>query len=288
DRVRFRPDGALDFIGRADHQIKIRGYRVELGEIEAALREHPAVADVAVLAREDEAGIKRLAAYAVANGGATVDEASVRAFLQPSLPEHMIPTAVIALEQLPRTATGKVDRSALSQLAQGARSGDDDYRAPESDIARALCAMMAEALGIARVGVDDDFFALGGDSLAATRLVAKIAEPFAALLDPGRPIYGIQSGGLADPAQELESIEAMCQTYASAIRELEPHGPYHLLGWSMGGVLAVGVARTLEEQGERVAFLGLIDAYPGATPSVDAAADPLRGLGLLLSGPIVE
>jgi len=174
DLARFRPDGKLEFLGRLDHQVKIRGYRVEPGEIEAALAKHPAVRQAVVTAHEQRGG-KRLAAYAVAHEGKRVTAAQLREHLSAMLPEYMVPSAIMLLENLPLTPSGKVSRQALPEPDWSAASAHVAPRTPQEEL---VCGIFAEVLGLARVGATDHFFELGGHSLLATQVLSRLRRIF--------------------------------------------------------------------------------------------------------------
>ncbi|MEU3522502.1 non-ribosomal peptide synthase/polyketide synthase [Streptomyces sp. NPDC038707] len=179
DLARRRPDGTLEFLGRADDQVKIRGFRVEPGEVEAALAAHPGVTDVAVLAREDRPGAKRLVAYVVGEAGR--DAGELRAFAARTLPDYLVPTAVVPLAALPLSRNGKVDRSALP--APEALPGRTRTE-PRTEAERRAAAVFAEVLGSEPPGVEDDFFQLGGDSILSIRLASRLAEAFGTDVTP--------------------------------------------------------------------------------------------------------
>jgi amino acid adenylation domain-containing protein len=177
DLARWRPDGLVEFLGRIDHQVKVRGVRIELGEIDAALRGRPGVRDVAVVVREDEPGDKRLVAYVVGPGGTDdVDADGLRAALKQQLPEYMVPAAFVGLPELPLTPNGKLDRPALPAPTVR-RAAGAELVAPRTGVEELLAQLWREVLGLDAdqpLGIDDDFFDLGGHSLLATRLVARI------------------------------------------------------------------------------------------------------------------
>ncbi|MBA8923573.1 amino acid adenylation domain-containing protein [Kutzneria viridogrisea] len=311
DLVRWRPDGDLEFVGRADHQVKLRGFRIELGEIETVLRDHPEVAEAVVTARDN-----RLVAYVVP----PVDAPALRRFLRDRLPEFMVPSVLVPLESLPLSVNGKLDRLALPEPDVVSTGG----RAPRTPQEELLCGLFAEILGVPRVSIDDDFFALGGHSLLATRLIARIGatlgaelglrtlfehptvaelatrldidEPADAVdvilplrakgsrpplfcihpagglgwaysgllrhLDPDRPIYAVQAHNLAGTGPLPTSVRQMAADYVDEIRAVQPTGPYHLLGWSFGGLAAHAVATELHRRGERTATLAMLDSCP--------------------------
>ncbi|MEU5259423.1 amino acid adenylation domain-containing protein [Amycolatopsis sp. NPDC021455] len=331
DRARWNHDGEVEYLGRVDHQVKVRGVRVEPGEIEAVLRGHAGVSDVVVLPRPLAAGDHQLVAYVVGDA----DAGALRARAAAQLPQYMVPSAFVALEAFPVTASGKLDRAALP--APDVSGGG---REPRTERERALCALFAEVLEVPAVGVDDDFFHLGGHSLTATRLVSRIraaldvelgvralferptvaglaerlghagtresafepvlplrtggdlpplfcVHPIGALswsylglvphLDPRRPVYGLQARGLAGDEPLPASLEEMAADYLGRIREIQPAGPYHLLGWSFGGLVAHHIAVLLQEQGDEVALLVSLDSHPLAPTGEPVGEQEIHG-----------
>jgi amino acid adenylation domain-containing protein len=169
DQARLGPDGALEFLGRRDHQVKIRGFRIELGEIEARLTEHPAVQRAVAVVRKDGPGPPRLIAYVVCREPAPASTRELKAFLAERLPDYMLPAVLVALEALPLTANGKVDRKALPAPERGSK---ETQPAPRGQLEELLALVFSQVLHVDPVGMDDDFFALGGHSLLVTRVAA--------------------------------------------------------------------------------------------------------------------
>ncbi|WP_189135890.1 non-ribosomal peptide synthase/polyketide synthase, partial [Wenjunlia tyrosinilytica] len=183
DRARWLRDGRLEYLGRADHQVKIRGFRIEPGEIEAVLAGHREVGEVAVVAREDQPGVKRLVAYVVPAGASEPAASELRAFLQRGLPEYMVPAAFVVLDGLPLNSNGKLDRRALPapETAAARRTGHVE---PRTDDERTVARIWAEVLGVERVGAEDNFFELGGDSILSIRVTSRLRAAFGVELSP--------------------------------------------------------------------------------------------------------
>ncbi|MFH8220726.1 amino acid adenylation domain-containing protein [Streptomyces sp. NPDC018057] len=319
DLARWTPDGEAVYLGRTDHQVKLRGQRLEPGEIEAHLTAADGITAATVLLREDRPGDQRLVAYVT---GDAPDPDALRARLAAALPDYMVPSAFVVLDDFPLSPNGKLDRTALPAPAAAAGTGGRPPRNPTEEL---LTRLFAEVLGVDRVGVDDAFFDLGGTSLLAARLMSRIRDLLgttaplgtlfraptpAALADrltdgdgedtaldvllplratgrrtplfvfhpaggiswcysgllsrlgPDQPVHGLQARGLR-PGEELPAtMDEMAADYAEQLRTVQPHGPYRLLGWSVGGVVAHTVAVHLQQAGERVELLALLDAYP--------------------------
>jgi natural product biosynthesis luciferase-like monooxygenase protein len=177
DLVRYRGNGTLDFLGRLDHQVKIRGHRIELGEIEAALARQPGVREVVVIAREEAAGINRLAAYLVAKPGATLDIERLRGAVKAALPDFMAPAQFNVIANMPLTPNGKIDRTALPALRRDA--SEADHAAPQGELEATIASVWRDTLNISRVGRTENFFSLGGDSLLAVVAHRKLCDALA-------------------------------------------------------------------------------------------------------------
>jgi hypothetical protein len=176
DLARYRPDGAVEFLGRIDFQVKIRGNRVELGEIEAVLESHGAVKQAVVMAREDEPGNQRLVAYLVPNGARTPTVSELRRQVEKTLPDYMVPSAYVVLESMPLSPNGKVDRRALPEPDRGRPDLDQVYVAPRNEMETLLAKIWCDVLGFDRVGIHDRFFELGGTSLQAAQFINRVQK----------------------------------------------------------------------------------------------------------------
>ncbi|MCY7857777.1 amino acid adenylation domain-containing protein [Bacillus sonorensis] len=208
DLVRWRSDGSLEYIGRADHQIKIRGFRIEMGEIDTVLSGHPDIHQTAAVVREDHPGDPRLAAYIVPAPEASPDPAELRRYVSETLPDYMVPSAFVILQELPLTPNGKLDRKALPAPVISGQAAGREPRTPQEEI---LCDLFAEVLGISRVSIDDSFFDLGGHSLLAGRLVSRIREVLGAELGIGRLFDEPTAAGLAKQLDKAESVRPELQ-----------------------------------------------------------------------------
>ncbi|HVR99030.1 MAG TPA: phosphopantetheine-binding protein, partial [Thermoanaerobaculia bacterium] len=209
DLVRWLPDGGLEFLGRRDHQVKLRGMRVELGEVEGVLEAHPGVRECALLLRDDCGG--RLAAYVVLEpSGEEATAERLRGFLTESLPAHMVPDLFVFLAALPWTSNGKVDRRALPR-PETAAGQEERFVAPRSPLEELLAEVWSDLLRVERVGVHDDFFALGGHSLQITQMVSRLRDLFAVEVSP-RAVF------------ETPTVAGLALTVARALVEQSDQG----------------------------------------------------------------
>ncbi|MEN0138514.1 MAG: amino acid adenylation domain-containing protein [Rhodococcus sp. (in: high G+C Gram-positive bacteria)] len=328
DVVSRRRDGTLHYLGRRDLQVKIRGQRVELEEIETALRRNTAVVHSAAAVYESPATGFRLVGYVVPRPGADVDTRAVSAELAQRLPRYMVPNQIVVLDALPSTPHGKLDRRALPDpgVPRAQR-----FRPPTTRTEKLVTAVYADVLGTGLVGLDDNFFELGGNSLSATRaasrlhattnvevrldwfftdataegIAARISSSFAAASDtsaalevllplrpdgereplfcihpavglawcysglsahlhPDRAVWGVQSPAVTAGGERFTTITERAARYVQEIRRVQPRGPYHLLGYSAGGVIAHTMAVELRSCGEEVGVLAMIDSYASA------------------------
>ncbi|MGW0402500.1 amino acid adenylation domain-containing protein, partial [Streptomyces sp. NPDC003002] len=219
DVARRRADGSLEYLGRADDQVKVRGFRIELGEIETALARHPRVRDAVVVVHQDDEGRKRLVAHLVTDGEPTTGE--LRSHLAGSLPEYMVPALFMPLERLPLTPSGKVDRRALPQPVLQDGAPGTDYTAPRDATEETLAAVWAEVLGVGRVGVHDNFFDLGGDSILSIQVVSRARQ--AGLLLTSKLLFVHQSiAALAGVVTTVDQAAAPGPEEVSGTAELTP------------------------------------------------------------------
>jgi amino acid adenylation domain-containing protein len=322
DLVRYLADGNIEFLGRMDGQVKLRGFRVEPEEIEAVLREHPAVGQTAVLAREMTPGDKRLIAYIVPASEFVPTAPELQAFLRKKLPDYMVPAVFVNMESFPLTPNGKIDRRALPAPSDG-RECVAEVIAPTNDVERQLVQIWEEELGVRPISIRDNFFDLGGHSLLAVRVFARMEQslgvrlplaelfhsatveglakvirsgngssswrslvpiktgdcrpPFfavpgvggdvicyadlARLLAPEQPFYGLQSRGLDGSEEPFARMEDIAAAFIKEICEVQPSGPYYLMGLCMGGVVAYEMAQQLRAAGQEVALLLLLETW---------------------------
>ncbi|WP_045055626.1 non-ribosomal peptide synthetase [Aliterella atlantica] len=313
DIARYLPDGNIEFIGRHDNQVKIRGYRIELGEVENLLSQHPAIKTAAVTNTD-----KQLTACIVFQPNLTATTVQLQQFLQQKLPNYAIPSAYVVLPTLPLTNSSKIDRNALKAL--NIDKLEHSYIAPRTPTETTITKIWEQILKLEQVGVEDNFFALGGDSLLAVNLLEQINRQFeqniplsalfssptiaqfapliennytehwspvvplqpkganlpffcvhpifgvvlpyyelACQLGTQQPFYGLQALGLDGGHQPLTSIEEMAACYIKAMRQVQAQGPYQIGGWSFGGLLAFEMAQQLQQLGEKVSLLAIID-----------------------------
>ncbi|MFL5355871.1 amino acid adenylation domain-containing protein [Archangium sp.] len=224
DRVRYLAGGQVEFLGRADEQVKLRGFRIEPGEVEAVLARHPAVREAVALVREDSPGQPRLVAYVVPAEGQSVEATVLRASLEEQLPEYMLPAAFVTLPALPLTSSGKLDRKALP-APEGVRTETGTpFVAPRSELEQQLAAMWSELLGVERIGIHDNFFELGGHSLLATQLVSRVRTTFEVELDLGRLFEQPTVAALALQVMDAQASQVDDEELEQLMAALETDG----------------------------------------------------------------
>lgn len=334
DVARWLANGAVEYLGRSDDQLKIRGQRIELGEIDRAMSALPdvaqAVSHACVFNQAAATGgdARQLVGYLVSDSGLPLDTAALKARLAEQLPPHMVPVVLMQLAELPLSANGKLDRKALPLPTLG---GERSGRPPEPGMETLVAAAFSQLLGCEVNDIDADFFALGGHSLLAMRLAAQLSRQLARQVTPGQvmvastvgklsallaadlsdeqaqrlgldtllplresegptlfcfhpasgfawqfsvlarylsprwSITGIQSPRPQGPMAGAASLDEVCEHHLQTLLAQQPHGPYYLFGYSLGGTLAQGIAARLRQRGEAVAFLGLLDTWPPET-----------------------
>jgi amino acid adenylation domain-containing protein len=357
DRARWLPGGVIELLGRLDHQVKVRGHRIELGEVESALACNPALREAAVAVDAGFSGGSRLVGYVVGhNGGEPLATEPLRRYLKDRLPDYMVPSLFVTLAALPRTPGGKVDRAALPEPPHERTAAARPFVAPATALEKFLAALWRDVLQVEQVGTLDNFFELGGNSIGGAMLVNRLQQKLGhhvsviALFDspsvaglahylgqacpdvvrrvfgaeslgiehgrdgvprfngssarhrprprelvvalqgegsetpwfmvhpPGgivvcyqalarrlshqRPFYGIRSRGVHGEADLPTRLEDMAAEYVTAVREIQPNGPYLLGGWSAGGLIALEMAQQILSQGEQTELLALLDTVP--------------------------
>ena len=334
DVARWLTNGAVEYLGRSDDQLKIRGQRIELGEIDRVMLALPdvgqAVSHACVFNQAAATGgdARQLVGYLVSDSGLPLDTAALKARLAEQLPPHMVPVVLMQLPDLPLSANGKLDRKALPLPTLG---GERSGRPPEPGMETVVAAAFSQLLGCEVNDIDADFFALGGHSLLAMRLAAQLSRQLARQVTPGQvmvastvgklsallaadlsdeqaqrlgldtllplresdgptlfcfhpasgfawqfsvlarylsprwSITGIQSPRPQGPMASAASLDEVCEHHLRTLLAQQPHGPYYLFGYSLGGTLAQGIAARLRQRGEAVAFLGLLDTWPPET-----------------------
>jgi len=219
DLARYLPDGQIAFFGRVDDQVKIRGFRVELGEITNALNRNPAIRENVVIAREDKPGQKRLVAYVVPRAENGVTNGELRHFLGQDLPEYMLPAAFVKLHSLPIGPNGKVDRSALPVPTDDNIIRDENFVSPRTPTEEQIAVVISELLGLERIGVDDNFFLLGGNSLLATQVIARVRDSFDVEVTLLTVFDNPTVAGIAAAVEQLvmERVEALSEEEADRL-----------------------------------------------------------------------
>lgn len=324
DLGRVRRDGMLDYLGRKDFQVKINGYRVETTEIELALQKHPSIKDAAVLGHDNPSGKKQLTAYVVSYQGEYIPSGVLRAYLREILPDYMIPSIFVFLESLPMTPNGKLDQNALRAISTAEKGPEDLLTIPGHPVERKLIDVWRDLLKTKNIKVTDNFFDLGGDSLASIDLFCWIEKEFGkrispsaiykwptveqlaaiitenpgpepasclipikpegagpplivipsilsdslafldviSYLDHDHPVYGLE---MSD--RDLDNpINEVTDHYVDQIMKTFPAGPFYLIGYSSGGIMALEIARRLCGLNRNVSFLAMVDTIFPASP----------------------
>ncbi len=347
DLARYRRDGNIEFISRADQQVKVRGFRIELGEMEAVLAGHPGIAESVVIAREDTPGSKQLVAYFVPARATDLKTSELRGFLKEKLPDYMLPSAFVVLPALPRTPNGKTDRRALPAPARERPDLAREHVPPRNGVERRLVAIWEDILKVRPIGITDDYFDFGADSLTTARVFARIGRQFGPALQPtvlfqaptieqlaklldgetgsrrwtclqpvqtegsrsplfcvhggagtilffhdlakhlgdGLPLYALQAQGLYGDALPHARVEEMAAHYLNEIRTVQDKGPYYLVGYCFGAIVAYEMAQRLRAEGQEVAFLaslnGPVPRYQNGPGAGDARLVDGLGSGLV-------
>ncbi len=326
DLARWLADGTIEYLGRLDAQVKMRGFRIEPGEIESALQSHPGVRQAAVVARTESGRAQALIAYVVPQPGARAEDSALREFLSQRLPAYMVPSAFVRMDALPLTPNGKLDTRSLPQ-PEATQTSRAESGPPSNDTERRIAEIWGRVLGRTAPSVLDDFFTSGGHSLLALRMLAEIRKtlgveiparrlfetptieglaafiassatasatawnflvqvqrgdaarrPFflvpggwggeieflvygelSRLMDPAQPVWGLKARGAGTGGAPHASVTGMAADYIREMRQVQPHGPYLLAGECVGGICAHEMACQLEEAGENVALLVLLD-----------------------------
>ncbi len=232
DMVRYRKDGTLEFCGRIDDQVKIRGHRIELGEIESTVASYPGIRSCIVLAHDDAPGNKQLVSYIVANESASIEGEQLRQFLRQMLPDHMIPAHFVFLDSFPLSPNGKIDRQSLRVPTSKQRFSSREFVAPQTETEKKLAVIFTEQLAVDRIGIHDDFFELGGNSLSAIKVLSRIEKEFGKLLGMTSLF---PSATIAELAKALAAIEEPGGqlTYAVAV---QPTGKNPALWLATGNI----------------------------------------------------
>ena len=328
DLARWLPDGTIEYLRRIDQQVKLRGFRIEPGEIETALQQHPLVRHAAMVVQSEAGTAHSLIAYLVGQSGKRVENAALREFLSHRVPAHMIPSAFVWIDFLPLTPNGKLDTRRLPSPGTAAAPASAETISPRNERERGIAAIWQRALGRNASSVFEDFFTAGGHSLLALRLLGEIRSKFgieiparrlfetptiAGLaeyvsahtpktgpaekflvsiqrgdsslrplflvaggwggeieflvygelsreIDPTRPIWGLKARGAGTGEVPHATVTEMAADYLREVRQIQPHGPYLLAGECVGGICAYEMACQIQEAGEDVALLVLLDA----------------------------